>query len=95
MGTVGAAGMSIFEIEALWSVFAIGILILFAGLILAGIATIRAKVFHSWNAALPLLIGGLGVLFWFANPDAPGVSRDMVGLLHMVRLVAVALYSAG
>ena len=95
MGTAGAAGMSILDIEALWSVFAIGILIMFFGLILAGIATIRAKVFHSWSAALPLLIGALGVLFWFANPDAPGVSRDMVGLLHMVRLVAVALYSAG
>ena len=94
MGAAGAIGMTIAQIDALWGVFAIGTLIQFFGLIFAGIATLRAKVFHSWSDALPLVIGAMGVLFWFANPDAPDLSRDMVGLLRAVRLLAVTLYGA-
>ncbi len=94
LAATGPIAMAVFDNDALWFVLVLGLLILFAGLITTGIATIRAKTLPGWSAALPLLIGVLGLVMFFANPDAPGLSADMVGPLRAARLISSTLFGA-
>ncbi len=91
---VGAIGVFVIGVDSLWDVFAYGLLALLAGLMLVGIATIRADALRQ-SSALPILIGVLGLLMFFSNPDGPGVSRNVMDLLRLTRLVSMVLYGAG
>ncbi len=94
MAAVGPLAMSLFDNDGLWFVLVLGLLILFTGLIIIGIATIRAKALPGWSGALPLILGALGLLMFFANPDDPGLSADMVSLLRPVRMISTMLFGA-
>ncbi|MDP9312259.1 MAG: hypothetical protein M3R24_15465 [Chloroflexota bacterium] len=94
MAVVGPLAMSLFDNDGLWFVLVLGLIILFTGLIITGIATIRAKALLGWSAALPLIIGTLGLLMFFANPDDPRLSVDMVSLLRSVRMISTMLFGA-
>ena len=95
MGVVVSAAvpivMSIFDNDDLWFVLPLGMLILFIGLIIVGIAMISAKVLPGWSAALPLVIGALGMIMFFANPDDPGVSVQMAARLRPARMISSLL----
>ncbi len=94
MAAVGPLAMSLFDNDGLWFVLVLGLLILFIGLIITGIATIRAKALAGRSAALPLIIGTLGLLMFFANPDDAGLSADMVSLMRPVRMISTMLFGA-
>ena len=94
MAVVGSVSMSIFALDALWVVFAFGLLAQFAGLVLGGIGIWRVKVMGK-ASALPLIIGMLGLLMVFANPDDPNVSGDIAGLLRLARLASALMIGIG
>ena len=91
---VGPLAMAIFDNDGLWFVLFLGLFVLFIGLIVTGVATIRAKALPGWSAALPLIIGALGLLMFFANPDDPRLSAEMVSLLRPARLIFSTLFGA-
>ena len=92
MAAVGPVAMSFSNNENLWFVMVLGMLILFIGLIVMGVATIRAKALPGWTAALPLIIGALGLLMFCANPDDPNTSANMVSGLRLTRMVSSMLF---
>ncbi len=94
MAAAGPIAMTFSDNDGLWFVLVLGLLILFAGLIVTGVATIRSKALPGWSAALPLIIGVLGVVMFFANPDDPGLRGDMVGVLRAARIISSMLFGA-
>ena len=94
MAAVGPIAMSFSNNDNLWFVLVLGLLILFTGLIVTGIATMRAKALPGWTAALPLIVGALGLLMFFANPDDPNISANMVSLLRRARMISSMLFGA-
>lgn len=94
MAAAGPIAMSVFDNDGLWFVLVLGLLILFAGLIVTGLATVRAKAIPGWSAALPLIIGVLGLIMFFANPDDPGIRGDIVGVLRAARIVSSIFFGA-